>query len=63
MAQIVKTGKIFRLDGVDKSCESYPHLFHAGFLLSASLNLANRHILSRGKFDFYLKKRLTFLIE
>jgi hypothetical protein len=49
-------------DAATGGAESYPHLIHAGFLLSAFVNLANRHILSRGKFGLSTKKRLTFPI-
>lgn len=56
----LKMGKFFGHDLARKGFGSYPHFFHAGFLLSAFVNLAIRQILSRGKFDLYLKKLLTF---
>jgi len=55
-----QTGNFFGHDLAEKGFGSYPHFFHAGFLVSAFVNLAIRHFLSRGKFDLYLKKHLTF---
>jgi hypothetical protein len=47
-------------DGVETGFKSYPHFFHSGIFLSAFVNLANRHILSRGKCEKVAKKHLTF---
>jgi len=37
-------GFFYGHDAATGGAESYPHLIHAGFLLSAFVNLANRHI-------------------